>query len=443
MRVVRAPGRGRGGVGQSILSVPGAVLARVAARAGTPAYVYSADAIRQQHQAFREALRGISHRIHYSVKANSSLAVLDLMRRLGVGVDIVSVGELARVRRAGFHPPDVVFSGVGKRLDELAEAVGCGVGLINLESEGELDGLSSLVAGATARIGVGIRVNPDVTTETHPYTQTGKSGMKFGVPLDQVVGLAIRVAAAPGLELQAVGMHIGSQISDPDPYRRGAEKLAALVEAVRREGVDSLKYADVGGGLAIGYGREPALDPRAFADAVAPLARSTGLTLLVEPGRFLVGNAGVLLTRVLYHKRSGGREILITDAGMNDLLRPSLYQAYHEVALVNSGAIALEPCARPDGEADPGGVLVDIVGPNCESGDFLALGRALPAAPPGSLLAVLGAGAYGFGMSSNYNSRPRAAEILLDGNRFGVIRERETAEDLMRGETTAPTWEMA
>jgi diaminopimelate decarboxylase len=250
----------------------------------------------------------------------------------------------------------------------------------------------------------------------------------------------------PGLVLRSLGMHVGSQIADAEPYRCGADKLSALVRAVRGQGVSTLTSVDVGGGLAIDYGRGPALDLPAFASAVAPLAQSTGLTVLIEPGRFLVGNAGVLLTRVLYHKRSGGREILVADAGMNDLMRPSLYQAHHEVQVVNSAPIQLQPPPNPSRASTPGGPvaaegLYDIVGPNCETGDFLALGRPLRPAPPGTLLAVLGAGAYGFGMSSHYNSRPRAAEVLVEGDRFAIIRQRESAEDLMRGETTAPSWE--
>jgi len=426
-------------VGQGVLSIPGTALGRVAEVTGTPVYVYNAQAIRSQHAALRSALAAVPHRIHYSVKANSSLAILDLLRREGMGADIVSGGELYRALRAGFRGSDIVFSGVGKRPDELAGAVAAGVGLINLESEGEFEALAGMVARRSGPVNVGVRVNPDVTTETHPYTQTGKSGMKFGVPLDQVIGLVRRIAAAGGMELRSLGMHIGSQVSQADPYRRGAAKLAELVNLVRAEGITTLTSVDVGGGLAIDYGRGQALDPAAFAEAVIPLARSTGLTLLLEPGRFLVGNAGVLLTRVLYHKRSGGREILVMDAGMNDLLRPSLYQAHHEVTVVNSRPISFGPSPHGVGARATGSV--DIVGPNCETGDFLALDRALPRAEPGSLLAVLGAGAYGFGMSSNYNSRPRAAEVLMDGERFGVIRAREAPEDLLRGETVTPAWE--
>lgn len=407
------------------------LLIRVAAQVGTPVYVYDAEKIRGQYAALRDALAGVPHRVHYSVKANANLAVLHLLRGLGAGADIVSGGELARVLRAGFQGPDLVFSGVGKSERELEAALEAGVGLINLESQGEFEVLRRLARGRAAAVPVGIRINPDVTTETpHPYTQTGRAGMKFGVPLDQVVPLARCVAAERELKLVSVGMHIGSQIVDGKPYQAGAERLARVVAELRESGIN-LTSVDVGGGLGISYGRGGGMDPAVFAAAVAPLARATGLPLLIEPGRFLVGDAGYLLTRVLYHKRSGGREFLITDAGMNDLLRPSLYQAYHEIAVL---------CGAGEAGGAAEGAPVDVVGPNCESGDFLALDRRLDGAGPGALLAVLGAGAYGFGMSFQYNSRPRAAEVLVDGRRFAVVREREGTDDLMRGETATPVW---
>ncbi len=405
------------------------LLSRVAAAVGTPVYVYDVDAIRRQYAALSAALAGIPHRVHYSVKANANLGVLRLLRDLGAGADIVSGGELARALAAGFRGADLVFSGVGKTEAELTAALNAGVGLINLESEGEFEALRRLTQGRPSPAAVGIRVNPDITTETHPYTQTGRAGMKFGVPLDQVLPLARRIATEPSLRLVSVGMHIGSQIADPAPYQEGAGRLAELVASLRAEGIATLTSVDVGGGLGIPYGDVEGMEVTCFASAVAPLARATGLPLLVEPGRFLVGNAGYLLTRVLYRKHSGGRWFVITDAGMNDLLRPSLYQAYHEITVV-------------DGAEEAGGAegAVDVVGPNCESGDFLALDRSLPGAGPGALLAVLGAGAYGFGMSFQYNSRPRAAEVLMDGGRYAVIRQRETADDLMRGERVDPDW---
>ena len=413
------------------------VLRRVATEVGTPVYVYDAGTIRSQYTALRTALAGIPHRLHYSVKANANLAVLRLIRGLGGGADIVSGGELARALRAGFEGRDLVFSGVGKTERELEAALNAEVGLINLESHGEFNVVRRLARGRAAPVAVGLRINPDVTTETHPYTQTGQAGMKFGVPLDQVVALARCVADEPALALTSVGMHIGSQIADGAPYRAGAERLAGVVADLRAAGITTLTSVDVGGGLGISYGRGMGMDPAEFAMAVAPLARVTGLPLLIEPGRFLVGNAGYLLTRVLYHKRSGGREFVITDAGMNDLLRPSLYNAYHDVVVLDGAGGAGDPAGAAEGR------LVDVVGPNCESGDFLALDRRLDGAGPGALLAVLGAGAYGFGMSFQYNSRPRAAEVLVDGGRYAVVREREGTDDLMRGETATPSWREA
>ncbi len=424
MRVVWAARGDRGGVGEGILI-------RIASAVGTPVYVYDAEAIRRQYTELTAALAGVPHRIHYSVKANANLAILGLLRGLGAGADIVSRGELARSLAAGFRGPDLVFSGVGKSEQELEAALAAGVGLINLESEGEFEVLRRLARGRGAQASVGIRINPDVTTETHPYTQTGRAGMKFGVPLDQVLPLARRIAAEPNLMLASVAMHIGSQITDAAPYREGAQRLGELVAGLREAGIRALTSVDVGGGLGISYGCEEGLDLSRFAQAVAPLARETGLPLLIEPGRFLVGNAGWLLTRVLYCKRSGGRRFVITDAGMNDLLRPSLYQAYHEIRVLDG-----------TGSGDPtDATAVDVVGPNCESGDFLALDRSLPGARPGALLAVLGAGAYGFGMSFQYNSRPRSAEVLVDGDRYAVVRQRETVDDLMRGEHLAPQWQ--
>ncbi len=413
------------------------LLIRVAGQVGTPVYVYDVEKIRGQYAALRTALAGVPHRVHYSVKANANLAVLNLVRGLGAGADIVSGGELARALKAGFRGQDLVFSGVGKTERELEAALNAGVGLINLESQGEFEVLRKLARGRATPVPVGLRINPDVTTETHPYTQTGRAGMKFGVPLDQVVPLARCVAAERELVLASVGMHIGSQIVDGTPYRAGAERLAGVVAELRAAGINTLTSVDVGGGLGISYGRGGGMDPAVFATAVAPLARATGLPLLIEPGRFLVGDAGYLLTRVLYRKRSGGREFLITDAGMNDLLRPSLYQAYHEIIVLEGAGGAAEAAAAAGTAADG---PVDVVGPNCESGDFLALDRRLDGARPGTLLAVLGAGAYGFGMSFQYNSRPRAAEVLVDGGRFAVVREREGTDDLIRGETATPAW---
>jgi diaminopimelate decarboxylase len=407
------------------------VLSRIAAAVGTPTFVYDLAAIRRQYQRLDGALAAVPHRICYSVKANSNLAVLQFLKTLGASADIVSGGELARVLRAGFAPGDVVFSGVGKTLQEIETAVTGGVGLINLESAAELDRVAQVAEKAGRVASVGMRINPDVTTKTHPYTQTGGKGMKFGIPMDEVTTVACRAADLNSVALRSVGMHVGSQITDPAPYREGARKLEGIVSQLRAAGINSLQSVDVGGGLGISYTDDPGPRPEDFAAAVEGLARSTGLRLLTEPGRFLVGNAGTLLARVLYRKRSGGRDIVVVDAGMNDLLRPSLYGAHHEIRVLEAGT-----------EADDSGP-VDVVGPLCESGDFLGLDRKLPGAGVGALLEIRGAGAYSFSMSSQYNSRPRAAEVVMDGERYAVARRRETVDDLLRGETVEPSWSNA
>jgi diaminopimelate decarboxylase len=316
-----------------------------------------------------------------------------------------------------------VFSGVGKTRHELATALAAGIGLINVESADELHLLAEVAQeeGAVARIG--IRVNPDVATQTHPYTQTGERGMKFGVPLGEVLSMARWAEEREAVSLRSIGMHIGSQIAVAEHYSVGASKLAGLVAELRREGLGELQSVDVGGGLGISYTNERALSAADFASAVEPLAREVGLELLVEPGRFLVGNAGLLLCRCLYLKKSGGRTFVVVDAAMNDFIRPSLYQAVHDIKVVSTGV------AHPSES-----VVCDVVGPICETGDFLGVDRSLEGVAQGSLIAVLGAGAYGFTMSSSYNSRPRAAEVLVDGRRWAVVRARETVRDLMRGE---------
>jgi diaminopimelate decarboxylase len=412
-------------VGESVLTAPPDRLAAIAAAVGTPLYVYDATVIRAQYRALTDALASVPHRIHYSAKANANLAVLGVLRELGAGADIVSVGELHRCRRAGIPASDIVFSGVGKRPDELDEALVAGVMQINVESFAELRLLATLARDRGRRAAVGIRVNPDVTTTTHPYTQTGQRDMKFGTPLSDVEPMACWIQDHADVELVSVGMHIGSQIADASRYRVGAERLCELVETLRAMGIETLRNVDVGGGLGIRYRDEQPLDPADFADAVQPLYEATALPIVVEPGRYVLGNAGALVTTCLYRKQAGGKVFVVVDAGMNDLLRPSLYRAAHEVQVLVPGT--------PDPAVSDGG-SVDVVGPLCESGDFLALERDLPGAHPGAVLAVLGAGAYGFVMSSHYNGRPRAAEVLLDGERWAVVRRRETVEDLMRGE---------
>jgi diaminopimelate decarboxylase len=411
-------------VGASVLGFDPALLAAIAGRVGTPTYLYGANLIRAQYHALDDALKGIAHRICYSVKANGNLAVLRVLQRVGAGADIVSQGELRRVLAAGFSPDTIVFSGVGKTDGEIEAAIGVEIGFLNVESTSELDVVSAVARRLGKQANLGIRVNPDVATQTHPYTKTGDRTAKFGVPFDDVVNLARRIAAEPALRLRGLAMHVGSQLTDVGPYHRGTVKLLELVAAIRASGVATLEALDVGGGLGVRYHEEPAPTPAAFAAAVAPPIRAAGLKLLCEPGRFLVANAGLLLTRVLYRKRAGGKEFVIVDAGMSDFVRPSHYNAHHDIVPVVADG-------RPQR-------LVNVVGPICESGDFLALDRKLPLPEPGELLAVLGTGAYGFVMSSTYNQRPRPPEILVEGDKYFVARPRETQDDLLRGEVTEP-----
>jgi len=404
-------------------------LERIADAAGTPVYVYSAGAIREQYRLLSRALAPVTHRIHYSVKANSNLAVLRLLRGLGAGVDIVSGGELYRALLAGFTGRDIVFSGVGKTEQELREALAARILLVNVESVPELELLSRVAADMGVVAPVALRVNPEVTVDTpHRYTRTGERGLKFGIPFADAEDAARLATTLPALRLDGLDMHIGSQVVQLTAYQQGLRRLLELYDVLRSSGVESIRYLDIGGGLAVPYDHEAPIDLNAYAGQVLPLAARSGLTLFVEPGRFLVGNAGVLLTRVLYRKRSGDREYVITDAGMNDLLRPSHYNAFHRIDAV-----------RPHTAR----IIADIVGPVCESGDFFALGRDVENVVAGELLAIRSAGAYGFSMASNYNSRPRTAEVLVDGNRFAVVTERERYEDLVRQETADPHWRTA
>ncbi len=425
MHVVRPAQRGGGGVGAGILGFDPALLRSIADRVGTPVYVYSANLIRAQYHALHDALSDVPHRICYSVKANGNLGVLKVLKELGAGADIVSVGELRRALAAGFEADAIVFSGVGKTAAELEDAIRAGVGFLNIESAAELDVVITVARKRQKPSHVGIRVNPDVATETHPYTRTGEKTAKFGVPYDEVVAVAQRIAAEPLLNLRGLAMHLGSQITDVEPYHHGTVKLLELVTALRASGITTVQALDVGGGLGVRYHNEKAPSPKAFADAVAPAVKQAGLGLMCEPGRYLVANAGVLLTRVLYRKHSGGKEFVVVDAGMTDFVRPSHYNAHHDIVPLRDGN-------RPE-------ETVNIVGPICESGDFLALDRKLPAVVAGEYLAVLGAGAYGFVMSSTYNQRPRPPEVLVEGDRYYVARQRETLEDLLRGEVLEPT----
>jgi diaminopimelate decarboxylase len=403
-------------------------LKRIADDVGTPAYVYSLGSIRDQFRRLTQAIGDAPHRVHYSCKANGNLAILRTLHALGAGVDVVSGGELYRAGLAGFASSDIIFGGVGKTIRELEEAVAAGVLLVNAESEDEIRMLSDVAQRTGKSIGVGLRVNPEVAIEAfHAYTRTGDKGHKFGVPYDEALAVAEMASRLPGVKLAALDMHVGSQLTALAPYRRALDRIVALLSDMRSIGLSTIEYLDIGGGLGVTYSAESPLDVTEYGALVREAATQTGLTILLEPGRFLVGNAGVLLTRVLYRKRSGGRNILVTDAGMNDLLRPSHYQAYHRIE-------AVELRGAEDA------LQADVVGPVCESGDFLALDRALPDVQVGDYLAVYSAGAYGFSMASNYNARPRAAEVVVDGDRYAVATERERYEDLARREQHELEW---
>lgn len=401
-------------------------LSVIAADVGTPCYVYSANTIRRRYATLEHAFSNVPHHIHFAMKANSNLSILRLLQELGAGVDIVSGGELFRAREAGFGGSDVVFSGVGKTRREIEQALDDRVLMINVESEAELFAIDAIAAQRGVVAPVAIRVNPEVTVNTpHEYIKTGEKGQKFGIPRDDVPRVAANILELQHVQLKGIGMHLGSQISNADPMRDALPRLLAVIAEVRAQG-HALEYMDVGGGLAVPY--EPhdvAADVYDYATLVSDAVRETGLQLMLEPGRFLVADAGVLLTEVLYRKHAAGKDFIVTDAGMNDLMRPALYKAFHQI----------DPVIETDGD-----VTADIVGPICESGDFYAKDRTLPNVQAGQLLVVRTAGAYGYTMSSNYNSRPRPAEVLVDGDRFAVITERERYEDLVRLERAHLQW---
>ncbi len=403
-------------------------LPRIADAVGTPTYVYSTAAVREQYRSLDAALALVPHRIHYSVKANGNLALLRLLRELGAGVDIVSAGELFRAQRAGFRGEDVVFSGVGKTADEIQQALGAGVRLINVESEAELHVVATVADRLGTSAPVALRVNPEVEVSSpHAYIRTGERGTKFGIAYDDARAVARSTRTLPSVRLLGLDMHLGSQIAGMEPYALAVDRLLTLHDQLRADGFNALRYLDVGGGLAVSYDDETPTDACEFAAVVAAAVARTGLTLLVEPGRFLVGNAGLLLTRVLYRKQTGGKTYVITDAGMNDLLRPSHYGAYH----------GIEPAVARGSEPHS---VVDVVGPVCESGDFFALDRELVDVDAGDLLVIRSAGAYGYVMASNYNARPKPAEVLVDGARFAVVSARESYDDLVRQEQSTPVW---
>jgi len=397
-------------------------LAAIAERFGTPCYVYSRAALEAGFRTFDAAFAGTPHLVCYAMKANSNLAVLNILARLGSGFDIVSGGELARVIAAGGDPGRIVFSGVGKSAAEMEVALAAGIRCFNVESAAELDVLNAVAGRAGSIAPISLRVNPDVDPKTHPYIATGLKETKFGVAFTEAPALYRHAAGLPHIDVRGIDCHIGSQITDLSVYVETAEKMFGLVDRLESDGIP-LHHIDLGGGLGIRYRDEETIDPSAYALAVRRALGSRRHELLFEPGRFLVGEAGVLLTRVMYLKPGAAQDFAVVDAAMNDLLRPALYDAWHLV----------EP-VRPHGGASR---RWQIVGPVCESADFLARDRELALAA-GDLLAVRGAGAYGFVMSSNYNSRPRASEVIVDGDRAHLARPRESAADLFAHESMLP-----
>jgi diaminopimelate decarboxylase len=437
MSQVRARVDRRGGMGQSVLTTgfsrvggvmqcEGVPLEQIAREVGTPVYVYSTATIRDRYNRLDRMLAPVPHRIHYTLKANSSRGVLDVLRELGAGVDVVSGGELHRALAAGFTANDIIFGGVGKTERELAEALDANILLINAESEAEVRVIDRLAGERGIRARVSLRVNPEITLDTpHDYIKTGGKGHKFGIPHDDVVHVAEVAAALSHIDLVGLDMHLGSQLSRIDPYREGTERLASIFAELTRRGITSMRYLDIGGGLGVRYDTEQPPNLRRFAEMVLPTIAETGLQLIMEPGRFIVGNAAALVSQVLYRKRSGGKDYVVADAGMTELLRPSHYGAYHRIQALRQ---------RTDTRT------VDVVGPVCESGDFLALDRELDDVQPGEFLMVCDVGAYGYAMASNYNSRLRPAEVLVDGDRYAVITAREEYDDLLRREIAEPEW---
>jgi diaminopimelate decarboxylase len=405
----------------------GVDLDQVAKEVGTPTFVYSASAITHRYRSLAEAVGRKRTSICYAVKANSAQAVLRHLCRLGAGADIVSGGELTRALEAGMAPGDIVFSGVGKQTDEIDAAIEAGVRSINVESPGELDRIAARALALGKSVRVALRINPDVDPVTHPYLATGLRESKFGIAMEDAFELAMAAHRAPGLELAGLACHIGSQIVETSPFEHSFARLGDLARGLGERGV-ALAHIDVGGGFGIAYkGGDRELDVAAWGRAVIDACADLPLDLIIEPGRFLVGNAGVLLTRVIGRKQGEARSFIIVDAAMNDLLRPSLYGAYHVIV----------PARLPAGGTSA--EVVDVVGPICESGDFLARDRPMAPTAEGDLLVVLSAGAYGMTMASSYNTRPLAAEVFVDGDRWAVIRRRKSVADLLRDESY-PDW---
>ena len=392
---------------------------QIAEKVGTPFYLYSYHTLLRHFTIFDRAFEGMPHLICYSVKANSNIALLRLFTGLGGGVDIVSGGELYRALQGGADPKKVVFSGVGKKVDEIEYALKAGILMFNVESGQELQVINEVAGKMKEKAPIAIRVNPDIDPKTHPYISTGLKKNKFGIDINRALMAYQLAARLPHLEIVGIDCHIGSQLIEAEPFVEALRKLKGLVEQLRREQV-TIRYLDLGGGLGITYEDEEPPNPVEYASNILEEIRGFNCTLILEPGRVIVGNAGILVTKVLYFKENEAKRFVIVDAGMNDLVRPSYYGSFHQVLPV-----------RQESREE---IVADVVGPICESSDFLAKDRKIPRPNQGELLAVMSAGAYGFSMSTNYNSRPRLAEVLVRDDQMFVIRQRESYEDLVRGE---------
>jgi diaminopimelate decarboxylase len=404
---------------QDALYCEGVPVSAIAEKVGTPFYLYSHGTLLRHFRAYDAAFESIPHLIAYAVKANGNLAVLRLFAREGCGADIVSGGELHRALAAGIDPQKILFAGVGKTAEEIRYALESDILMFNVESSQELRAINDVAGGLKRRARVALRVNPDVDPKTHPYISTGMKEHKFGINIEKALAEYRTAAGLEHIEVIGVHQHIGSQLTQVSPYVDALGRLLSLVGELRDNGIP-IAYLNIGGGLGITYDDESPPQPKDLAKAIRPLIGDLPYTLVMEPGRSLVGNAGILVTKVLYVKESEGKRFVIVDAGMNDLIRPSLYDAYHQI----------QPVARKSG----GTFTADVVGPICESGDFLAKDREIAQCGPGDLLAVMSAGAYGFAMASNYNARPRPPEVLVRGDQFTTVREREEYKNLLAGE---------
>ncbi len=397
----------------------GVAVERIAKEVGTPFYLYSNATLEHHFKVFDEVFSDLPHITCYAVKANSNIAILDIFGRLGGGADIVSGGELFRALRAGIPPDKIVYSGVGKKIEEIDFALKSDILMFNVESPQELRVIDDRAGALGKKARIAIRVNPDVDPKTHPYISTGLKKSKFGIDIKKALDEYRNARELKNIEIAGVDCHIGSQITQIEPFRDAIRKIKELVLTMKSEGFE-IKYLDLGGGLGIPYNSEEPPHPFDYGKTLMEEVRDLGCTLILEPGRVIVGNAGILVTKVLYTKEGEEKSFVIVDAGMNDLIRPSIYGSFHFI--------------QPVSKEDRKDVMVDVAGPICESGDFLAKERQMPEARPGEILAVMSAGAYGFAMSSNYNSRPRVAEILVQGDQYHVIRKREGYEDLIRME---------